>query len=126
MSLVWSIIIPLYLLCWVLIPVGAIWASQRWWKSEPKFEPPKWRSCLAFSAFSLGGLSVLLWFALAAFALLRGGFRFYDSFLLRCFGIGLILGLAGFAFSLPGKGKLRWPACFISFSMMFVLSLIHI
>jgi hypothetical protein len=62
----------------------------------------------------------MLWFALVAWAVARGGFPFYDPVLLRCYGIGLLLGLGGFVTSLPGKGKLRWPACFISFAMVFM------
>jgi len=47
-------------------------------------------------------------------------FLHYDPFLLRCYAVGLLLGLIGFVLSLPGKGKLRWPACLISFAMVFM------
>jgi hypothetical protein len=116
---VMSFVIPLYLLCWVLVPVTLGWALRRWWKSEPRFELPLWRSQLAFAAFSLGGLSVMLWFVLVIWARLRG-FRHYDPILLRSYGVGLLLGLGGFASSILGKGKLRWPACLISFAMVFM------
>jgi hypothetical protein len=75
---------------------------------------------LALMAFGFGGLSLLLWLALILWALFHGGFRYYDPFLLRCYGVGLLLGLGGLVLSLPGKGKLRWPACFISSAMMFL------
>ena len=120
MSPIWYIIIPLYLACWILVPIAAVWAMAIWLGSETKFEAPRWRSYLATGAFGLGGLSVLLWFFLAIWAFLRGGFRFYDPVLLRSYGIGLLLGLGGFITSLPGKGKLRWPACFVSFAMVFM------
>jgi hypothetical protein len=120
MNVVNYVILPLYLLGWVLVPVTVAWAIRRWWKSEPRFELPAWRSYLALTAFSLGGLPVLLWFVLVIWAVSRGGFRFYDPTLLRSYGIGLLLGLGGFVASLAGKGKLRWPACFISFAMVFM------
>jgi hypothetical protein len=114
-----SVLVPLYLICWVLVPVTLGWALRRWWKSEPRFELPTWRSRLALAAFSLGGLSVVLWFVLVIWARARG-FRHYDPILLRCYGVGLLLGLGGVVSSLPGKGKLRWPACLISFAMVFM------
>jgi hypothetical protein len=115
-----SVLIPIYLICWVLVPGTFGWALRRWWKSVPRFELPIWRSRLALGAFSLGGLSVLLWFFLVIWAVARGGFRYYDPILLRCYGVGLLLGLGGFVLGLPGKGKLRWPACLISFAMVFM------
>ena len=120
MTPIWYAIIPLYLSAWVVVPATLVWALRRWWKSQPRFELPAWRSYLAFGAFSLGGLSVVLWILLVIWAFARGGFRFYDPLLLRCYGIGLLLGLGGFVCSLPSKGKLRWPACFISFAMVFM------
>ena len=120
MSPIWYLIITLYPACWVLVPVAAVWAIRRWRKSESKLETPRWRSLLAFVAFGMGGVSALLWFALAFWAVAIRPFPFYDPFLLRCYGVGLLLGLVGFILGLPGKGKLRWPACFISFAMVFM------
>src|SRR5882724_4884520 len=114
-----SVVIPLYLLCWVLVPLTLAWAFRRWWKSEPRFESPAWRSQVALAAFSLGSLSVALWVVLVIWARI-GGFRHYDPILLRCYGVGLVLALGGFVSSLPGKGKLRWPACLISLAMVFM------
>jgi hypothetical protein len=71
-------------------------------------------------AFSVGGLSVVLWYFLVAWAVLRGGFRYYDPFVLRCYAVGMLLGLGGIVLGLPGKGKLRWPACLISFAMVLM------
>src|SRR5215469_11290367 len=104
-----SYIIFVYIACWFLVPGAIGLTAVRWWASEPKFELPKWRSCLALAAFSLALLSDLLWFWLVIMAFAKGGFRFYDSFLLGCYGIGFLLGLCGFLISLPAKGKLRWP-----------------
>jgi len=114
------VVITLYLICWVIVPVTVGLALRSWWKSEPRWELPLWRSRLAFAAFSLGALSVVLWFVLLIWARVGGGFPFYDRVLLRCYGLGLLLGLGGFVLSLPSKGKLRWPACFISFAVVFM------
>jgi hypothetical protein len=72
---------------------------------------------LAFGAFAVSTLSLFLWITVAIWAVFRGGFRYYDPVLLRCYGIGFLLGALGFFASFPGKGKLRWPACFLSFLM---------
>ena len=74
---------------------------------------------MALAGFSLGGLSVVLWFVVVIWALARG-FRYYDPILLRCYSVGLLLGLSGFVLGLLSKGKLRWPACFISFAMLLI------
>jgi hypothetical protein len=105
----------------MMIPGGIIvWAVQRWVHSKPLFEMPLWRSSLACASFALGSASVLLWIFVGLWALVRGGFPFYDPVLLRMYAIGALLGLAGFVFSLPGKGKLRWPACGIAALMTFL------
>src|ERR1700685_3516664 len=96
------ILIGIYVTCWALLPCTFVWAIGRWWKSVPRFEAPRWRSQLALSAFSFGGLSLLLWCVLA---LLGRGFRPYDPALLQCFRIGILLGLVGFVIGLPAKGK---------------------
>jgi hypothetical protein len=111
--------IRVYLL-WVLVPVTLAWALRRWRKSEPRWELPLWRSQLAFAAFSLSGISVALWFVLAIWAVVSGGIPALDPTLQRCYDVGYLLCLGGIGFALPGKGKLRWPACFISFAMVFM------
>ncbi len=73
---------------------------------------------MAFAAFSVSGLSVALWFVLATWALVHGGIPALDPTLRRCYSAGKLLGLIGIGFALPGNGKLRWPACFISFAMV--------
>lgn len=115
-----TFMIPLYLLGWVLIPVTIAWTFVGWCRSSQRFEMPKWRSRLGFVAFVIGGLSAALYFLLAFWARVRGGFEYYDPVLMRCYGIGLLLGLAGFALGLPAKGKLRWPACGVSVGMVFM------
>jgi len=111
--------LPLYFL-WGSVSVTLVWALRSWWKSEPKWELPLWRSRLAFAAFSLSGLSVALWFALVIWALAGGGIPALDPRLQDCYTMGKFLGLSGIIFALPGNGKLRWPACLISFVMVFM------
>jgi len=50
-------------------------------------------------------------------ALAVAGFPYFDPGLLQFYRTGLYLGLAGVFASIPGQGKLRWPACVISFIM---------
>src|SRR5215469_14041666 len=97
-----------------------VWALLRWDKSAPRFEKPLWRSCTAFAAFCFSVASVLLWVFTAIWALARRGFPYYDPVLLRIYGFGALLGLIGFLVSLPGKGKLRWPACGVAALMTFL------
>ena len=110
---------PIYLI-WGVVSVTLAWALRRWWKSPPRWELPIWRSALAFAAFNLSGLSVALWFALVIWALVRGGIPALDPTLQRCYGVGELLGLCGIVLALPGNGKLRWPACLVSFVMVFM------
>jgi len=97
-----------------------IWAIWRWAQTSPRFCRPVWRSYAAFVAICLAGVSSLLWLILSVWARVRGGFPFYDPVVLRFYRWGLLLGLAGFVSSLPGKGKLRWPACGLSALMTFL------
>ena len=110
-------LVPIYLACWALSPVVLGWAIRRWWKSVPRFETPNWRSRLALAAFSLGGLSLALWYILTIRGLVRGA-RYYDAIPLD--GWGSLAGLAGFLCSLPAKGNLKWPAFIVSAAMVFV------
>ena len=110
------LLVAISMICVIEIPVVLVWALLRWRNGQPKFERPLWRSCAGLAAFCLAGLSAGLYLGLFLRALVRP-FPFYDPFLLRCYGIGLILGLVGLVISLVGKGKLRWPAALVSASM---------
>jgi len=109
--------LPLYLL-WGLVSVTLVRTLRRWWRSDLRWELPLWRSQLAFGAFSVSELSVALWFVLATWALVRGGIPALEPTLQRYYSLGKLLGLIGIVFALPGNGKLRCPACFISFAMV--------
>lgn len=97
-----------------------VWALQRWNQSRPRFEHPLWRSYTAFTAPSFGTGSMLLWMFWMFFtfrAASQGGFLVYAPVLERAGGLGALLALTGFVISLPGKGKLQWPACGLSVLM---------
>jgi hypothetical protein len=98
-------------------PAILIWAVQRWWHTSPKISEPAWRSYFAFAAISLAGISSLLWLISEIWAVVIGGFPYYDPVLLRFYRWGGWTGLAGLLASLAGKGKLRWPAFGLSFLM---------
>jgi hypothetical protein len=115
-----GILVGFYIISWIAVPVGLTWTIWTWWNSSPRVESPEWRSYLGLGALNLAGISALLFLFLAIWARVRGGFPFYDPVLLRCYGLGFITGAGGFLLSLPGKGKVRWPACVISFAMMFI------
>ena len=102
------------------VPVAlVVWALVRWDKSKPKFEKPLWRSYMAFAAFWLSNSSLLLWAVLVIWALAIGRFPYYDP-VPRMYAIGPLLSLAALIVSLPGKGKLRWPACGVAAWMTFL------
>src|SRR5215469_15186469 len=105
----------------MVIPSGLlVWALQRWIQSKPRFELPHWRSYTAFAAFCVSAASVTLWVFTGIWALARGGFPYYDPVLLRLYSFGFFSSLTALLISLPGKGKLRWPACGIGVLMTFL------
>ena len=108
---------PIYVAYLVLAPIALGRAAMLWWKSKQRFEAPKWRSRLALVAFSLGGLSLVLWYALMIRGLVGEG-RFYDA--IPFDGLGSCSGLVGFLASFPARGKLRWPACIVSAAMTVI------
>jgi hypothetical protein len=65
----------------------------------------------------MAGLSVLVWIVMALWAHAIGGFPYLDPDLMRLYGLGFFTASAGLLASLAGKGKLRWPACFLSLTM---------
>ncbi len=96
------------------------WAVWRWARAHPRIVEPTWRSYAAFAAISLAGISWLLWLISEIWARVIGGFPYYDPVLLRFYRWGGLTCLAGLLASFAGKGKLRWPACFISLVMVFM------
>jgi hypothetical protein len=110
----------LWLMCWVLAPVTAVWAIQRCWRAEPKIELPAWRGYLALAAFAMAAVSMILWYSAVLWTTWKYGFMLYDQLFPRFDVPGMLLALGGIVLSLSGKGKLRWPACFVSFAMGYM------
>jgi hypothetical protein len=100
--------LPLVILAW------AIW---RWFRASPRIGVPVWRGYVAIVAIGLAGMSALLWVVSLIWARAIGGFPYYDPVLLRFYGWGSTTSAIGLLFSFVGKGKLRWPACGLSFLM---------
>ena len=67
MNSIWYIITPVDLACWALVLAGASWAIRKWRRSS-KFEPPRWRSALAYAALGLAGAWAILGPALMLWA----------------------------------------------------------
>ncbi|MGB7281292.1 MAG: hypothetical protein WBE13_03435 [Candidatus Acidiferrum sp.] len=96
------------------------WALRRWLQASPRISPPAWRSYTAICAFCFAVVSFVLWLVLFVWARVVGGFPYYDPFVLRFYGFGLLTGTMGLVGGLIGKGKLRWPACGMSALMAFL------
>jgi|SRR5215467_2771503 len=98
-------------------PAILIWALRRWWRISPRISEPAWRSYLAIGAIGFAGISSLLWLVSLIWARVIGGFPYYDHVLLGFYRWGGWTSTVGLFISLIGKGKLRWPACGLSFLM---------
>ncbi|HLE36127.1 MAG TPA: hypothetical protein VI699_03170 [Candidatus Acidoferrales bacterium] len=61
------------------------------------------------AGFVLGAMSTLLWIVGIVWAMIVGGFPFYDPVLLFFIRIGFLTALGAILLGLTGKGKLRWP-----------------
>ena len=108
------ILVSLFYLNIVSVPVLTVWGWRRW---ATRKQPRTLTSDLSVISFGLATLSALL----AIAAVLRGGFRYYDSLLLTIYGAGLLLALAGMVFAISGiwkPGPLRWHAPVCSLAML--------
>lgn len=100
------------------LPVAIlIWAIQRWFRSSPRIVDPAWRSYVALVAISLAGISSMLSLTTYIWARVIGGFPFYDPVHLSLMRWGILTSFVGLIVSFVGKGRLRWPACGVSFFM---------
>jgi hypothetical protein len=98
-------------------PAILVWAVERWWRISPRISEPSWRSYVAIGAIASAGISSMLWLVSIVWARVIGGFPYYDPVLLRFYHWGFWTSTVGLFISLIGKGKLRWPACGLSFLM---------
>lgn len=102
------------LAAYVCVPVAFISGWVRW----PRWRGP-WSGVTALSSlgFLTGTGSVLL----AVAALAHGSWRYYDSRLLKIYGVGMLISLVGLVLSLIGsfrKSHLRWQALLLSAGML--------
>ena len=95
------------------------WSWRAWYRSTPRFEPPRWRATLGTVSLALACISDVLCVTSVLYSLAIGGFRFYAPTLVLIIQIGLGLSLAGILASVPAKGKLRIPGLISSAAMFF-------
>ena len=108
---------------WVLLPASYLYlvGAWLWWARLPtRFEPPKWRSLLAFAAFLLSSGSALWSVVLIVHAFITGGFRYYHPVLLASIRFGLLASIASIVLGALGKGAVRVPAIVVAVVMMLV------
>jgi hypothetical protein len=114
----------LVVLSYLLSPVMLIWGWARW------FRRPKLRTMpviLSPLGFILATASALLALSAAAYALVTGGFPYYDPLLMRIVGIGALLSLGGLVLGIGGlrqRNSLRWhaPVCATATLAFWILS----
>jgi hypothetical protein len=100
-----------------LLPIPSlIWAWLRWFKSEPRFVAPAWRSVLAFSGLilvSASGLFVVLVFFYANS--LREPAKY--SLAVTSSRFGFVASALALLLSLVGKGPVCAPVALASFGL---------
>lgn len=112
--------IPAYLICSLLAPIIFAWALWNWRRLEHRVESPDWRDHTGLAAFGMAGISLVVWLVSVAWALAVTGFPYYSPMLMRFYRFGLYSGVVALIACVPAKGKLRWPAAFISFMIIVV------
>ena len=106
------------------VPAIMIWGWIRW-ANRP--QPRTLAPILTFVGFVLATLSALLAISTALYARFAGGFRYYDPTLMKIYGIGSLLSLAGLAAGLGGvwrSSAVRWhaPVCALGTLMFWVMA----
>jgi hypothetical protein len=111
----------------VTILVLAIYASlpaiviHGWFRWAHREQPRSRLYLLSVAGFTLGNGSVLLAASMVIYSILRGGFPYYDPWLLRFMGVGFVVSLVALVFAIPGafsRNPLRWHAPALSFGML--------
>ncbi len=109
------------LILWPLFPglplLILAWALWRWLRTAPRIVEPAWRSYMAIGAIGFAGASSMLWLISLIWAMVIGGFPFYDPVLLRFYRWGFLTSALGLLISFAGKGRLKWPSCGLSLLM---------
>ena len=93
------------------------WAIYRWWRTSPRILEPAWRSHAAIVAAVLVALSDLMMMVYGVLEEMSGNGSCDHSLCTSVATVGFFAGPFGFLTSLPGNGKLRWPACGLSVLM---------
>lgn len=102
------------------VPVTAFTGLRRCMRARSE------RSCIflpSLIGFGFGLASALLALSTEVWAVIRGGFAFYAPALMRIYGIGGLLSLAGILAGLGGvwkKNPLRWHALALSLGMLLL------
>jgi hypothetical protein len=97
----------LALFLFFVLPGGIIWGWVRWTRRR---EPRNLPSLIAFMFTSLSGLLAV---SSIAYSNIVGGFYFYDPWLLKIYGVGILLSAVALVFGLAGMWRpssLRWHA----------------
>ena len=108
------IVLVLYVIAiYITLPVIVAWGWVRWVKH---IQPPSVSAVLSLIGFTFATLSCLLAISFALYARAIGGFPYYDALLMKVYGWGGLLSLAGLGFGIGGiwrRSTLRWhaPAC---------------
>jgi hypothetical protein len=105
---------------WVDIPILTIliWGWVRWAKHK---QPRTRYSIPSLIGFALGTVSGLLAITSMLYADVVGGFPYYDPKLIRIFGLGGLLSIAGIVFAIGGlreSSALRWHGLCFSVGML--------
>lgn len=113
-----QMLFALAIAAYVAAPVLFITGWIRWARHpQPRDIVP----VLALAGFVVGSASALLALGGVLYGLAIGGFPYYDPRLLRIYGAGLLLSLAGLIVGLLGLARpspLRWHAPVLSLAML--------
>jgi hypothetical protein len=103
---------------YVALPASLVWGWVRWGK---RTRSRNVSGTLSFIGFTLANFSALLAISSMVYARVIGGFRYYDSSLLKIYAFGSLLSLGGLIFAVGGLWRpnpLRWLAPVCSVGML--------
>jgi len=119
----------IFIAAWLItelgIPLLLIWGWIRWSKDRnPRTIP----TTLSLVGFTLSSSSALLALLTALYARFIRSFPFYDPTLMKIYGYGSLLSVAGLLFGIAGvwrRGPLRWlaPACSIGMLAFWIIAM---
>lgn len=92
----------------------------RWFRSEVRLGPPRWRSGITTVGFGASTASLILIVAVGVHAIITGGFPYYSAPLMLAFRVGFLTALCGLASALVGTGQLEVPTVVSSLLCLLV------